>query len=227
MTCDRSSLVARAPFPYEGVIFDFDGTLADSMGVWRWVDEQFLARRGLIEPDGYNRTLAELGFERSLRYVIDVFGLDDTPQEIKDEWNDLALERYSTSVHLKPGARDYLERIRESALAKMAIATTLTPTLLQAALDNNGIAELFDAKATGPEVPCDKSQPDIYQLAADRVGVPPHRCLVFEDIAPGIQSAQSIGMTAVGVRDDTGHQDFSLICSVADDAIESFEELLP
>jgi HAD superfamily hydrolase (TIGR01509 family) len=226
MSNAHAPLLPRAPFAFDGIIFDFDGTLADSMGVWHWVDEEFLARRGLKAPDDYNRKLAELGFESSLRYVIDVFGLDDSPQQIKDEWNDLAYERYATSVHLKPGARSYLEHIKESSLAKMSIATTLTPTLLSVALENNGISDLFDACATGPEVTSDKSSPDLYQLAARRMGVHDSNCLVFEDIVPGIRSARSVGMTAVGVRDDAGHQDYALLRQEADDAIESFEELL-
>lgn len=221
-----SSLLPENPFAYQGVIFDFDGTIAESMGVWHWVDREFLARRNITPPDDYGRKLSELGFDRAADYVIDAFGLDEAPEDIKDEWNELALERYASDVYLKPGARDYIARLKDLSLARTSIATTLTDELLDAALENNGILDLFDAFTTGVEVAHDKNESDIYRLASTKMGVSPVDCLVFEDIVPGILSARRIGMTAIGVRDDSGHQDFGLVTSAADGVIDGFEMLL-
>lgn len=221
-----TTLLPKSPFSYQGVIFDFDGTIADSMDVWHWVDNEFLARRGIKTPADYGHKLSELGFDRAAIYSIKRFGLEDSPEDIKDEWNELALERYATSVFLKPGARSYIENLVDASLAKTAIATTLTPDLLTAALENNGISNLFDACVTGHEVEHDKNEPDIYRLAARRINVACTDCLVYEDIACGVASAQRIGMTAIGVRDDSGHQDFHVVRSIADGVIDGFDSLL-
>jgi HAD superfamily hydrolase (TIGR01509 family) len=208
-----------------GMIFDFDGTIADSIDVWYWVDQEFLARRELVPPSDYGKKLSTLGFDRAARFVIDEFDLDESPESIMHEWNDLALERYATTVYLKPHARAYLEQIRLLEGVKIAVATTLDPPLLLAALENNNALDLFDIFAHGYEVPSDKREPDIYLLAAKRLEILPVDCVVFEDILPGILSAKRAGMMAVGVRDDSGHQEIEKMRAHADAFIDTFEEL--
>lgn len=90
-------------------IFDLDGTLLDSMGVWDAVDVEFLGRRGFDVPADYMQKVSAMQFHDIAAYTIRRFGLDDTPEELMREWNDLAYEAYTTTVELKPGARAYLE----------------------------------------------------------------------------------------------------------------------
>lgn len=220
-----SQLVPHEPFDYPGVIFDFDGTIADSMHVWAWVDREFMSRHGLVEPPDYGSKLAELGFDQGAVYTAELFGMSESPQDIKDEWNALAQEHYATNVFLKPGCRRYLESLRELDTVRLAIATTLTTPLLKAALELNGITDLFDTFVTSSIVNVAKSKPDVYLRAAEEIGRGPASCVVFEDIAPGIRSAKSVGMAAVGVYDSQSGQDLSELRDVADAVISSFEEL--
>lgn len=220
-----SRLIPREPFDFPGVIFDFDGTIADSMHVWAWVDREFMSRHGFVEPPEYGSRLAELGFDQGAVYTADLFGMSESPQDIKDEWNALAQEQYASNVFLKPGCRRYLESLRELDTVKMAIATTLTTPLLEAALELNGITGLFDAVVTSSVVNVAKSKPDVYLHAAGKIDRSPTSCVVFEDITPGIRSAKSVGMTAVGVYDSHNGQNLSDLQDAADAVIESFEEL--
>lgn len=216
---------AGVPRGVDGLVFDFDGTLADSMQVWYWVDEEFLRRRNLEEPEDYGKTLSTLGFRESAAWVIEVLGLDETVEDVMDEWNELALEFYANNVYLKPHVREFIEAARAEGL-KTSIATTVSPELLFPALELNDARDLFDAVAFSHECEHDKNEPDIYLLAADRMGVPPERCVVFEDILPGVRSAKRGGMYAVGVRDDSGHQEIDEMREVADAFISGFGELL-
>ena len=225
MTALHTSEFFRKLDSCKGKIFDFDGTIADSMNVWYRVDMQFLSRRNLTPPDDYGKKLSMLGFDRAAAFVIDCFSLDDSPEDIMDEWNELALEHYSSGVFFKPHAREYIEMQRERD-NKISVATTLSPPLLQAALENNKALDLFDALVCGCEVEKDKREPDIYLLAAKRMGLVPQQCVVFEDILPGIQSAKRGGMLAVGVRDDSGHQEIEALKESADCFIDSFKDLL-
>lgn len=225
MTSTRSLLFTESAPLHEGMIFDFDGTIANSMDVWYWVDQEFLRRRNLIAPPDYGKMLSTRGFVSAADYVIQHFELDENPLDIMDEWNALALERYATDVFLKPHARTYLEQVRSLGITT-SIATTLSPVLLNAALENNQVADLFDTIATGYEVDHDKNEPDIYLLAAERMKIKPAACVVYEDILPGILSAKRVGMCTIAVRDNSGHQEVEALYEAADGFIDSFEELL-
>ena len=210
---------------FSAVIFDFDGTLGDSMWVWEDIDELFCRKYGLTLPDTYYDDLTSLSFEQTARFFQEDLGLDMSTAQIADEFNLLARPSYETQVACKPGAREYLAELKRRGVA-LGIATSLSWYLLEAALENNGIIDLFDDMAF-----CDEShgkgEPDVYLLAAERLGADPRECLVFEDIVVGVQSAQRAGMTAGAVIDPHNQQDSELIRRIADFHIADFTELLP
>ena len=107
----------------DAVIFDFDGTLADSMWVWDEVDRVFLAKRGIPFTDEFGEMIAVLGFELGADFAIEHFGLDESPESIIEEWKSLAEESYATHVMLKPGAFEYLRHCKEQGMP-LAIATS-------------------------------------------------------------------------------------------------------
>ena len=208
-----------------GFIFDLDGTLLDSLWVWSEVDEVFLSRRGLpILPD-YAQSIAHLGFADAARYTIDRFGLDETPEQLMQEWYDLARAAYRDRVPLKPHAEEFLRKLCAQGVHTSA-ATSSEPELVLPCLDRLGITGLFDNITTIHEVNCDKSSPDIYLLAAERMDIAPTQCAVFEDILRGIQSAKSAGFYTVAVEEPASALDQIEIEHTADRYIRSFAELL-
>ena len=108
----------------KGAIFDLDGTLLDSMGVWDQVDIDFLSKRGIDVPDDYMTKVAAMQFRQIAEYTIARFDLSDTPEELMDEWDHMARVMYSTVVEAKPYAREYLAQLKGSG-AKLAVATSL------------------------------------------------------------------------------------------------------
>ena len=125
-------------------IFDLDGTLLDSMGVWDQIDAEFLAKRGIAVPDDYMAKVSAMQFRQIAEYTIARFGLDDTPQALVEEWNGMAKRMYAHVVEPKPHAVAYLRELKESG-AKLAVATTMLPDLRAPALAHAGMADLFDA----------------------------------------------------------------------------------
>ncbi len=208
-----------------GFIFDLDGTLLDSLWVWSEVDEVFLSRRGLpILPD-YAQSIAHLGFADAARYTIDRFGLNETPEQLMQEWYDLARAAYRDRVPLKPHAEEFLRKLCVQGV-HISAATSSEPELVLPCLDRLGITGLFQNITTIHEVNCDKSSPDIYLLAAERMGIVPNQCAVFEDILRGIQSAKSAGFYTVAVEEPASALDQIEIEHTADRYIHSFAELL-
>ncbi len=209
----------------KGAIFDLDGTLLDSMWVWEQIDIDFLKKRGIDLPEDYVKKITPMGFEAAARYTIQRFGLKERPEDLIQEWYDMAVEFYKTRVGLKPGAVRYLEHLKANGV-KIAAATSSDPQLFEPALIHNGIRDFFSSVVTVRDVSRGKGFPDIYLFAAGRLGESPCRCAVFEDIPEGILGARDGGFHTVGVYDSySGHEKEQMI-SLADRYIYDYEELL-
>ena len=210
----------------DAVIFDFDGTLADSMWVWDDVDRRFLAKRNIPFTAEYGEMVAVLGFELGAQFSIEHFHLDEKPEDIIAEWQQNAEEGYATQVMLKPGAKEFLKHCKSEALP-IAIATSLQRYLLVPALKNNGIFGMFDTICICDELQCGgKSNPAVYEEAARRLGVSPQRCAIFEDVVTPAKSAKQTGAYVVGVYDEHKQQATEELRTVVDLFIEDFFELL-
>ena len=201
------------PPTFEGAIFDFDGTLSLTHEIWTEVDRIFLGRRGFEVTPEYQRMLSKLGFEAGARYTIDTYQLNETVEDICDEWNRMGRALYETQVELRPGAETYLRALKAAGIP-CALATVNDRDVLEACQRVN-VHELFDARVYGNDVSRPKDSPDIYLEAARRIGVAPEKCLVFEDLLAGIRSAKSAGMLTCAVGTDERLQ---LAEGVADEA---------
>lgn len=208
---------------FQGAIFDLDGTLLDSMGVWEDIDRAFLGRRGIPVPPDYMDKVAALSFPAAAVYTIERFALPETPEALMEEWSGMARDAYAHSVPLKAGAGAYLEFLKRSGV-KLAVATASSEELFIPALKRSGVYHLFDAFTTLKEVARGKGFPDIYLRAAEKLGLEPGVCAVFEDLAAGIAGAKAGGFWAVGVYDEHAAADRDRIIGMADAYLASLEE---
>ena len=204
-------------------IFDLDGTLLDSMGVWDQVDIDFLRDHGLTQPDGYTDALNKMNLVDSAKYTIELFNLNYTPESLIELWQRMAMHAYANEVELKPHALEFLHALKQRG-AKIGIATSLRPNLHTLPLSRHGITDLFDAIAHSGEVNVSKGNPDVFLLAAARMGAQPSDCIVFEDILPAIQSAKSAGMLTCAVYDESAKKDWAEMKKIADYAITDFRD---
>jgi len=210
---------------YKAYIFDLDGTLLDSMGVWAQVDTDFLAKRGIAVPPDYMDAISSMTFHETAAYTIKRFSLPDGVEDLMREWNEMAAYAYGHTVKMKPNAKEYLITLRERG-AKLAVATSLSAELCAPVLRNNGIDNFFDAICRTDEVGHGKSHPDVFLLTAKKIGVSPRDCLVFEDILAAVKSAKNAGMGVCAVYDKASESDWEQIKAVADYAIIDFHEAL-
>jgi beta-phosphoglucomutase-like phosphatase (HAD superfamily) len=213
-------------FDFKAAIFDLDGTLIDSMGVWEDIDIDFLAKRHLSVPEGYISEISAKSFKEAAEYTISLFGLKERAEDIIEEWNQMAIDEYSHHVPLKPYAKEYLLFLKGQGI-KLGVATALPKVLYEPVLKNNGIYALFDAFASTDEVVHWKGSPDIYLLAAKKLGVPSCDCVAFEDVLAGIQGIVLARMQAYGVYDKYSSHEQVQIQELSKRYIYSFAEVLP
>lgn len=186
----------------DALIFDLDGTLVDSMWVWTAIDEEYVRKYNLTEPENFHEGMEGMSYTEVAQYFIDIFPtLTLTKEEIMDEWTQMAHEKYMTEVPLKEGVREFLEIAKKSG-KKTGIATSNSREMVTNTLQALGIEKMFDSVRSACEVPAGKPSPDVYLLVADDLKVDPEKCLVFEDVPMGIMAGKNAGMKVCAVEDD-------------------------
>lgn len=208
-------------FKYKYAIFDLDGTLLDSSDVWTKVDEEFLRKRNIPMTQEYAEEIKKHNFESGAVYTVNRYNLEEDPKDIVNEWYNMAVKAYREDINLKPGAFDFLKKLKKLGV-KLAVATSSDEILYKDCLIRNGIYDFFDAFVQTKEVNRGKEFPDVYVEAAKRIGASIKDCLVFEDLYMAINAAKSVGFKTIGVYDKSNLEDIKLIKDKSDYYIEQY-----
>lgn len=209
----------------DAVIFDMDGTIIDSMWMWRDIDIEYLRRHGLKMPENLQKSVEGLSFTETAVYFKDRFNISDSVEKIKDDWNKMAWSKYETEVPLKEGVLDLLIYLRRHNI-KIGIATSNYRKLTDLILEKLKIRDFFDSVRTSDEVPSGKPSPDIYLLVARDLNVEPSRTLVFEDVVNGVMAGLNANMRVCAVYDEHSKKDDKQKKEMADYYIYSMTEVL-
>ena len=210
---------------FEAVIFDLDGSLVDSVWLWPAIDKEYLAGFGIEPPEDLHHLIGGRSFSETAIFFKETFQLPDELEQIKADWNKMAWDKYMYEVPLKDGAEEFIDLcIRKNI--KLGIATSNSRELVENVMSVHGLSSRFACIMTGCDVKCGKPAPDIYLAAAKALDVLPERCLVFEDIVPGIMAGQAAGMKVCAVYDETSAVQDEEKRALADYYIYNFNELL-
>jgi HAD superfamily hydrolase (TIGR01509 family) len=210
---------------YKAAIFDLDGTLIDSMRVWDRVCRDWLYRRGIRGGGALEREIAAMTLTQSAEYVIRRYGVPLSPAEIQVEWEDTVLRRYRHEVPLKEGAAELVKALSARGV-KLGIATSCFPAACEAVLARHGIRDYFSAILYTDQSMRDKTFPDVYRACAERLGVAPEDCVVFEDFPPAVSGVRAAGMGLVAVYDGSSAPQWETFKKQADAAAASLRELI-
>lgn len=210
----------------EAIIFDFDGTLADSMWIWTSIDEDYIRKYRLEKPENFHEDMEGMSYTEVARYFLDTFPqLPHTQEEIMREWSEMANEKYLSEVLLKEGVKEFLTYVKGLGI-KTGIATSNAREIVMETLETMGVSEYFDSVHSACEVAAGKPSPDIYLLVAEELGVQPERCLVFEDVPMGILAGKNAGMKVCAVEDDFSRPQIEKKRTLADYYIETYYDVL-
>lgn len=184
----------------EAVIFDLDGSLVDSMWVWKSIDVEYLGKFGIPLPEDLQACIEGKSFSETAAYFKERFRIPDGLDMIKADWNRMAWDKYTYEVPLKDGVMELLRYCKEHGI-RMGIATSNSRELVENIVAVHRLEDFFTCIMTGCDVAKGKPSPDIYLAAAEKLNVRPEHCLVFEDIIPGILAGKSAGMKVCAVYD--------------------------
>jgi HAD superfamily hydrolase (TIGR01509 family) len=206
------------------VVFDMDGVLLDSEQLWDEVREELARERGGRWHDGAQADMMGMSSPEWSRYMHEVVGLPEPPEEINAEVVRRLLARYRESLPLIDGAVDAVERL--AACWPLAVASSSNREVIDAVLDSAGIAGKFDATVSSEEVARGKPAPDVYLEAARRLGVDATTCAAVEDSRNGIRSAHAAGMRVLAIP-NPHYPPSEDVLAAADVVLTSLAELTP
>ncbi len=211
---------------YKAVIFDLDGTLIDSMGIWIQVDKEYLQMRGIPVPDNlFMDVEGGNSFNEICLYFKKKFDLPESIEEIGVEWTKMVAEHYKKDVKLKPGALELLQFLKEKDI-KIGVGTSNSKYLAETVLQANGVLGYFDSIIAGCDDIKGKPFPDIFLNAAKELNVLPQDCLVIEDVLVGVQAAKNAGIDVFAVYDEHAAHEIEKIKQNADFYAEDFGKIL-
>ena len=209
----------------KGIIFDLDGTLVESMWMGRGIDNEFMAAHGLPMTDELELAIEGMSFRETAEYFARTFPLTESVEELMDIWVQMAIDKYEHEVPVKPGLMHFLQEMKARGI-RMGIATSNARILLDAVADAHGFYDYMDGILTANEVKRGKPAPDVYLAVADKIGIAPADCLVFEDIPQGIRAGLAAGMRVCAVSDEYSRAQEAEKRALAHYYIDSYEQVL-
>ena len=207
------------------ILLDLDGTILNSMSVWRTAPAILLARRG-IEPDAEQaRILRTVRFSPAVDYMMEQFDLGAPRESIESEMRAIILDGYRTRVVPKAGAVAFLQMLRQRGKRVVAVTDNVAAAI-DCALERNDLAGYFDSVYCGPSYGMSKHMPEIFTMVLSREGFRAADCMLFDDAPWPLETAQSLGIFTVAVEEPFSMHEYDAICTAADAWTKDYTEFL-
>lgn len=208
----------------KSIIFDIDGTLIDSMGVWTDSDREFLERRGLEYREELSFALRELTFDKASEYIRDAYSLDMTAEEVGAEITDIVRHKYLYEIGTMAGVPEMLRSLSEKGV-RMCAATSNSTELANAVLRSNGIDKYFEFVMTCDAAGKGKHDPEFFRLCLERLNTPASETAVVEDSPFAAQTARKCGIYTIGVSSGM-FGDFEKLAECTDIRFENISDII-
>jgi len=205
----------------KAIVFDMDGVLIDSEPLHLLAYQKYLANFALTFGEDDNHNFLGMKDLDCAKHLIKRYQLEMTALEFVGQKEKVLHELFNEQLKVQPGVFKTLEKAHQLKLPT-AIASSATMPTIELVVELTRTSHYFQYLCSGDEVQNGKPAPDVFLLAAERLGVKPSECLVIEDTYNGVCAAKAAGMMCIAIPcQATKHQDFAH----ADLVLASMEEV--
>ena len=204
-------------------LFDFDGTLVDSMPTYAQVMRRILNEYGAVYTDDIFKIITPLGYGGTAEYFIEM-GINETKEALVEKMQRYATEEYSYRIPEKEGVTQSLRELKKSG-ASLNVLTASPHTALDPCLKRLGVWELFDNVWSCEDFGTTKADTKIYEMAAEKMGLSVSEVIFVDDNVNAVKTAKAAGMISYGIYDDSSSEYIDEMREISDRYVMKFEEL--
>jgi len=208
-----------------GVIFDLDGTLIDSMWIWGDVAEEYLRSHGAVPHPNFREVLCALSTVEEALHYINVYGVNASVEEAILGRDNIMMKHLTSTVQLKKGILQAIKELKRRGV-RICLATATERRLAELSIEHHGLGEYIERIFTCTEENTSKSSPDIYFRAAEFLGTDVSQTLVVEDALYAMKTAKEAGFVVAGVYDKVSDGEQDVIKSICDYYWVTMDEML-
>ena len=204
-------------------LFDFDGTLVDSMPTFVAVMLRILDERSIKYGDDIVKIITPLGYRGTAEYFRTI-GVKESADDIVEIMNTYARYEYENNIPAKKGVEDTLRKMKAMGYS-LNVLTASPHIALDPCLRRLGLFELFDNVWSCDDFATTKANPEIYKMAAERLGRAVGEVVFVDDNINAVKTAKSAGMVSVGIFDESSAEYIDEFKAIADGYVINFSEL--
>ena len=206
-------------------LFDFDGTLVDSMPTFVGMMKRILDENGIAYGEELVKIITPLGYVGTADYYVETMGVRKSREELIATMHAYAVDAYTNDVPAKKGVVETLRAMKARG-DSLSVLTASPHAALDPCLKRLGIYDLFTYVWSCEDFGTTKSDPDIYRMAAERLGVSVNEVIFVDDNYNADRTAMAAGMTVWGIYDDSSAEYEAQIRGVTDGYAQELSELL-
>lgn len=206
------------------IIFDFDGTIADSMWAWDELGSDTLKEMGLEPLENYDKVIRTMSVPNFSVFLSDKYKELGTSDELMAKWHEKMVWNYCNRVKLKAGIVEFLTFLKnEGYTLYLASATHLK--VLSRAVEHFELGKFFDFVITEEIVGLSKRDPKIYQMCMEKAGSTPNTTYLFEDAVHAVKTAKKLGINVCALSDKSMIEHKDEVIENSDIYVDDFSDL--